>query len=139
MEKVYIVGAHSRGRTLKAYLEYLQEAETEAFLVDDLTENPNMADGVPVKLISAGLDTEKKVYIGTRGVSHEKLTEELKAVGMQSIVPVTVELDRRLRNEYVRRRFREEGRVFRMIDELGIGRRDGGGEDGEDICDALHV
>lgn len=122
MEKVYIVGAHSRGRTLKAYLEYLQEAETEAFLVDDLTENPNMADGVPVKLIGAGLDTEKKVYIGTRGVSHGKLTAELKAIGMKRIVPVTVELDSRLRNEYVRKRFLEEGRDFRLIDELGMER-----------------
>ena len=122
MEKVYIVGAHSRGRTLKAYLEYLQEAETEAFLVDDLTENPNMADGVPVKLIGAGLDRDKTVYIGTRGVSHGKLTAELKAIGMKRIVPVTVELDSRLRNEYVRKRFLEEGRDFRLIDELGMER-----------------
>lgn len=122
MEKVYIVGAHSRGRTLKAYLEYLQEAETEAFLVDDLTENPDMADGVPVKLISAGLDRDKTVYIGTRGVSHKKLTAELRAIGMKRIVPVTVELDSRLRNEYVRKRFLEEGRDFRLIDELDMER-----------------
>ena len=70
MEKVYIVGAHSRGRTLKAYLEYLQEAETEAFLVDELAGNPDAVDGVPVRLIGAGLDTDKKVYIATRGISH---------------------------------------------------------------------
>ena len=112
MEKVYIVGAHSRGRTLKAYLEYLQEAETEAFLVDELAGNPDAVDGVPVRLIGAGLDTDKKVYIATRGISHGKLTEELKAVGMKRIIPVTVELDSKLRNEYVRRRFREEGRDF---------------------------
>ena len=93
MEKVYIVGAHSRGRTLKAYLEYLQEAETEAFLVDELAGNPDAVDGVPVRLIGAGLDTDKKVYIATRGISHGKLTEELKAVGMKRIIPVTVELD----------------------------------------------
>ncbi len=122
MEKVYIVGAHSRGRTLKAYLEYLQEAETEAFLVDELAGNPDAVDGVPVRLIGAGLDTDKKVYIATRGISHGKLTEELKAVGMKRIVPVTVELDSKLRNEYVRRRFREEGRDFRLVDELGMGR-----------------
>ena len=115
MEKVYIVGAHSRGRTLKAYLEYLQEAETEAFLVDELAGNPDAVDG-------AGLDTDKKVYIATRGISHGKLTEELKAVGMKRIIPVTVELDSKLRNEYVRRRFREEGRDFRLVDELGMGR-----------------
>lgn len=122
MEKVYIVGAHSRGRTLKAYLEYLQEAETEAFLVDELAGNPDAADGVPVRLIGAGLDTDRKVYIATRGDSHGKLTEELRAVGMKRIIPVTVELDSKLRNEYVRRRFREEGRDFRLVDELGMGR-----------------
>lgn len=122
MEKMYIVGAHSRGRTLKAYLEYLQEAETEAFLVDELAGNPDAVDGVPVRLIGAGLDTDRKVYIATRGISHRKLMEELRAVGMKRIIPVTVELDSKLRNEYVRRRFREEGRDFRLVDELGMGR-----------------
>ena len=35
--KVYIAGAHSRGRTLRAYLEYLYpDLEVEAFLVDDM-------------------------------------------------------------------------------------------------------
>ena len=35
--KIYIAGAHSRGRTLRAYLEYLYpEIEVAAFLVDDM-------------------------------------------------------------------------------------------------------
>lgn len=120
MEKqVYIVGAHSRGRTLKAYLEYLYpDIKVAAFLVDDMSENPETADGIPVKRIGEGLHREYPVYLGTRGVYHAGLTDRLKSAGMGKIIPVTVELDRRLRNAYVRRRLEEEGREFAMIDDL---------------------
>ena len=54
--KIYIAGAHSRGRTLRAYLEYLYpEIEVAAFLVDDMSENTETADGLPVRLIGQGL------------------------------------------------------------------------------------
>ena len=120
--KIYIAGAHSRGRTLRAYLEYLYpEVEVAAFLVDDMSENTDTADGLPVCLIGRGLHTEYPVYLGMRGANQEKVTNELQEVGMQEIIPVTVELDRQLRNEYVRRYVQDRGRVFLMIDELSVG------------------
>lgn len=117
--KVYIAGAHSRGRTLRAYLEYLYpDLAVEAFLVDDMSENAETVDELPVLLIGQGLHTEYPVYLGMRGVNHEKVTGELQAVGMEEIIPVTVDLDMRLRNEYVRRHAADEGRTFLVIDEL---------------------
>lgn len=119
MNKVYIAGAHSRGRTLRIYLEYLyQDIVVEAFLVDDMEGNPSMADGVPVKLIEAGLNENYPVYLGTRGTNHPKLTRELKEAGMKEIIPVTAELDMKLRNEYVRKYLQQEGRTFLLIDDL---------------------
>lgn len=121
-KKIYIAGAHSRGRTLRAYLEYLyHDLEVEAFLVDDMSENAEMVDGLPVRLIGQGLHTEYPVYLGMRGVNHEKVSGELRDAGMKEIIPVTVELDRKLRNEYVRRYAQEKGRVFCVIDELKAG------------------
>lgn len=117
--KVYIAGAHSRGRTLRVYLEYLYpEVKVVAFLVDDMSENAETADGLPVQLIGQGLHTEYPVYLGMCGANHEKVTDELLKVGMHKIIPVTVELDRQLRNEYVRRYAQNRGRLFFMIDEL---------------------
>lgn len=72
--------------------------EVRAFLVDDLLENPEEADGIPVRLIEKGMDVDGAVYLGTRGVNHPKLTAELVAVGFTQIIPVTVELDIKLRN-----------------------------------------
>ncbi|MCI6655458.1 MAG: DUF4422 domain-containing protein [Clostridium sp.] len=118
---IYIAGAHSRARTLRHYIEFLNpDIKVKAFLVDDMSENPDNADGLPVKLITAGLDTQCRVYIGTRGVNHEKLTEELRNVGFTDIVPLTVELDRKLRNEYVKSFFESVGRRFCMFNELEI-------------------
>lgn len=121
MNRIYIAGAHSRGQTLRAYLEYLNpETEVAAYLVDDLSENKPIIDAIPVCLISSrGLDTGCPVYIGTRGVNHPKITDELKAVGFTRIIPVTVELDRELRNEYVRKVYRLRGRDFTTVHDLG--------------------
>lgn len=121
-KKVYIAGAHSRGRTLRTYLEYLYpDLKVEAFLVDDMSENEEVVDGLPVLLIGQGLHTEYPVYLGMRGANHEKVTRELQDVGIREIVPVTVELDMRLRNAYVRRYAKNMGRKFCVIDELQAG------------------
>lgn len=86
-KKVYIAGAHSRGRTLRAYLEYLyHDLEVEAFLVDDMSENAEIVDGLPVRLIGQDLHTEYPVYLGMRGVNHEKVSRELRDVGMKEIM-----------------------------------------------------
>lgn len=120
--KVYIAGAHSRGRTLRAYLEYLYpELKVEAFLVDDMSENEEVVDDLPVLLIGQGLHAEYPVYLGMRGVNHEKVAGELRDVGMKEIIPVTVELDMRLRNAYVRKYAKNTGRRFCVIDELQAG------------------
>lgn len=118
-QKAYIAGAHSRARTLKAYLNYLYpEIGIEAFLVDNLSENPSDADGIPVRLIGESLDTNSAVYLGTRGENHPKLIAELEAAGFTNIIPVTVEVDRKLRNEYVRQIYKEKGKNFILIDEI---------------------
>lgn len=121
MDRIYIAGAHSRAQTLRTYLEYLNPGtEVAAYLVDDLSENKPVIEAVPVRLMTGGgLDTGCPVYIGTRGVNHPKITDELKAVGFTRIIPVTVELDRSLRNEYVRRVYQLQGRSFTMVHDLG--------------------
>lgn len=119
MQKIYIAGAHSRARTLKAYFNYLYpEIEVKAYLVDDLSDNPAEADGIPVRLIEEGLEVDCAVYLGTRSVNHPKLTAELQAAGFTQIIPVTVELDRKLRNEYVRQFYKKKGKEFLLIDEV---------------------
>lgn len=121
MTEIYIAGASSRARTTKEYLETLYpNMKVRAFLVSpEMDDNPEEADGVPVIKIStdAGLDTSSKVYLGTRGVNHEKLIEELLHIGFAggNIIPVNPELDTRLRNEYVSKSFEEKGKEFIKI------------------------
>lgn len=119
INKIYIAGAHSRGRTLRKYLEFLYpDVRVEAFLVDDMSENANIVDGIPVLLIGKGLHVDYPVYIGTKGENHAKITRELKAAGMTEIIPVTVELDIFLRNKFIQKYFQNEGRKFQLIDDL---------------------
>ncbi len=121
MEKhIYIVGAHSRGRTFKEYVTFLYpDTVVEAFLVDELSENEPEIDGIPVKAIRENLKLNPAypVYMATRGIYHKKISEELRALGMQSVYPVDVALDSRLRNEYVRKVFEAKGVVFRKMEE----------------------
>ena len=125
MEKaVYIAGAHSRARTLRAYLAYLcPEKEVE---------------GIPVWLIGEGLHIENTVFIGTRGVNHPKIEGELRAAGFTRIIPVTVELDRKLRNDYVRKLYQSQGREFVMIGDLDVGGQ-AHDADSKNICGGFGV
>lgn len=142
MGKVYIIGAHSRAQTLAVYLRYLYtDISVEAFLVNNEERNSRCIEGVPViqltafssssgKYSSPGaetlsvhnkymeLHTEYPVYIGTRGIYHEKLISELQQYGFKEIYPVTVELDMRLRNAYLKKYFAEIGREYIKIDDL---------------------
>jgi hypothetical protein len=118
--KIYIFGAHSRGQTLAVYLRYLNpEITVEAYLYDNEEENPSRVDGSPVVKLGEtdGLHTEYPVYIGTRGVSFEKITEHLKQVGFCDIRPVTVAFDLDIRNQYLKKFFAEQGRAFVKIDD----------------------
>lgn len=119
-ERIYIFGAHSRARTLAAYLRFLHpDISVEAFLYDNEEPNPEEADGVPVRRIDEGdLCMECPVYLGTRGVYHEAVTERLRTLGFGSIHPVTAELDRNLRNEYLKKYFAGTRREFVKIDDL---------------------
>lgn len=123
MKKVYIVGAHSRGRTAAYYLRYLNpEIKIEAYLYDNDEENESSIDGLPVIHIDENtkLHTEYPVYIGTRGIFHPSIVENLKRIGMQDVRPITVALDLQLRNEYLKKYYEGIGREFVKIDELSI-------------------
>ena len=137
MGSIYLAGASSRARTTKEYLEKLNpDLKVRAFLVSpEMDDNPGEADGIPVITISkefvfsegnttlsseSGIDTSARVYIGTRGVNHEKLTHELLAIGfaLDNIIPVTPTLDTELRNEYVRKAFEHKGKAFIKLESL---------------------
>ena len=121
MNKIYIVGAHSRGRTLAHYLCYLDsEVSVEAYLYDNEEDNPSNIDGVPVIHFdeTTKLNTDYPVYIGTRGVFHATIIEKLTRIGMKDIRPVTVELDLKLRNAYLKRHFFSVGRAYTKIVDL---------------------
>lgn len=114
MEKyIYIVGAHSRGQTFCEYVSFLYpDTKIEAFLVDDPEENDSTFRDIPIMKLCGKSITHKDypIYLATRGVYHEKLTNELQQMGVQHIVPVSIDLDIKLRNAYVEKKFKENHR-----------------------------
>ncbi|MBR1634559.1 MAG: DUF4422 domain-containing protein [Lachnospiraceae bacterium] len=132
VKRIYIFGAHSRSQTLGVYLATLYPGiAVEAYLVDNDEPNPKEVGGVPVlRLTEEGclhggdsraerngvsVDVSLPVYLGTRGVYHEAITEYLREAGFCEIIPVTVEMDIDLRNRYVAKTFADMGRDFRKI------------------------
>ena len=117
---IYIAGASSRSRTARVYIEYLNpELKTIAFLVSpEMTDNPDVVDGIPAQKIENGLDVSLPVYLGTRGANHPKLETELRAVGFTDIRPVTMQLDSDLRNAYLEKWYAGQGREFVRMDML---------------------
>ena len=80
-KKIYIVGAHSRARTLAGYLQYLySDVMIEAYLYENNEKNPSDIRGVKVVRLDGDKEfhTNYPVYIGTRGVYHKKIIEKLK-------------------------------------------------------------
>ena len=127
--KIYIFGAHSRARTLVAYLQSLYPGvAVEAYLYDNDEANPCSIDGVGVfdmdREACTGLHREYPVFIGTRGIYHARLAEKLHSLGFEQIYPVTVEMDRKLRGAYLEKYFKSMGQEFRKIDKLLPGERD---------------
>ena len=117
-QNVYIVGAHSRARTLGTYLAKLDpEIKIAAYLYDNEESNPNEIDGIPVLYFDekTHLQTEWPVYLGTRGMYHSDLTRKLLYMGMKKIIPVTPDLDRDLRNHFLKIYFAERGREYPML------------------------
>lgn len=128
-QRIYIFGAHSRARTLAAYLQYLYpDIVVEAYLYDNDEPNPCIIDGIAVRRMSqdicSELHQEYPVFLGTRGVFHERLTEKLCGMGFGRIYPVTMEMDRKLRGAYLESYFKSVGREFRKIESLLLGNRD---------------
>ena len=75
---IYIVGAHSRARTLGVYLTRIEpEIRIKAYLYDNDESNADRIEGVPVIRFdtNTSLETECPVYLGTRGVYHSVLTK----------------------------------------------------------------
>ncbi len=141
--KYYIFGAHSRAQTFAEYMRKLEpERKLAAFLFDNDEENPTEIDGLPVldlrkkverdgradgngsvlgrdtlsdSLSIPALDTSLPVYLACRSVHYASITEHLKRLGFSEIIPVTPEMDREQRNQYVAEVFRENGRSFRRL------------------------
>lgn len=121
MKNIYIAGAHSRGQTLGKYITYLYpEVNILAYLYDNDESNPTEINGIPVIHIDThfNLNTNCPVYLGTRGVNHQHLSETLKCCGMQHIIPVDVQLDLDIRNAYLKKYYESIGRKFTKIDDL---------------------
>lgn len=125
-KKIYIFGAHSRARTLATYLCFLDEdIHIEAYFYDNDEENPETIGEIPVFKVNGTMDInalnlslDYPVYIGTRGIFHEKITEMLTEIGFKVIYPVTVEMDLMLRNQYLEKYYSSIGREFIKLDKL---------------------
>lgn len=120
-KKVYIAGAQSRAKTLKGYLNMLYpEMEISAFLVDCLEENDISINHIPVLKRGEDLivETSCPVFIATKGIYHERITEELQKIGFQSIIAINVEVDNFFRNAYVRKYYELHNMEFVKLDEL---------------------
>lgn len=120
-KSIYIVGAHSRARTLRTYLTKIYpDMKIEAYLYDNDEPNAANIEGVPIIHFNKDtcLQTEYPVYLGTRGVYHASLTEKLQQMGMKEIIPVTPELDIELRNRFMPLYFAEMGRSYDKFDSL---------------------
>lgn len=124
--KIYIFGAHSRAQTLAAYLCFLDEdIHIEAYFYDNDEKNPENIGEIPVFKVNGTMDInalnlslDYPVYIGTRGIFHEKITEMLTEIGFKVIYPVTVEMDLMLRNQYLEKYYSSIGREFIKLDKL---------------------
>lgn len=118
---IYIVGAHSRARTLGVYLTKIEpDLKIKAYLYDNDETNTDSIEGVPVIRFDKNtvLETECPVYLGTRGVYHPVLTEKLKQMGMKEIIPVTPQLDMELRNRFLTLYYAEMGRSYDKFDNI---------------------
>ena len=126
-DSVYIVGAHSRGKTLGRCLrELYPDIKIAAYLYDNDEPNDDAVDGVPVVCFDGGAALEKTaaVYLATKTMYHKRLTEKLRGMGMEHIVPVTAAVDNFFRNAYVRKQYARERRPFVRIADLSVRRPD---------------
>lgn len=120
-KSIYIVGAHSRARTLGTYLTKIYpDTKIEAYLYDNDEPNAANIEGVPTIHFNkdTSLQTEYPVYLGTRGIYHPALTAKLEQMGMKKIIPVTPQLDMELRNRFLALYYAEMGRSYDKFDSI---------------------
>ena len=125
-KNIYIFGAHSRAQTLATYLCFLdKDIHIEAYFYDNDEKNPERIGKIPVfrlnehtDIHALNLSLDYPVYLGTRGVFHERITEILKKIGFKIIKPVTVEMDLTLRNQYLEKYYTSIGREFMKLDKF---------------------
>ncbi|GFI21419.1 hypothetical protein IMSAGC011_00189 [Lachnospiraceae bacterium] len=118
-QKIYIVGAHSRAQTLGVYLSKLDpNIKIAAYLYDNDEKNNLEIDGIPVIWFDENtkLHSDYPVYLGTRGVYHYNLTQKLHRMGMKKIIPLTPELDLKLRNLFLECYYTENGENYNKLD-----------------------
>ena len=118
INQIYIAGAHSRGQTFGYYLKYLDpEIEIVSYLYDNEEENPLEIEGISVQKLTdnSKLNQEYPVYLAMRGVNQLHMKDVLEKMGMQTVIPVDVSLDTRLRNAYVQKVFKEQQKSFIKI------------------------
>lgn len=122
-DKIYIVGAQSRAKTLTGYLSFLYpKIAIEAYLVDDLSQNDSSIQGVRVYELreSSPLDLKLPVFIATKGIYHVGIEEQLKQIGFHTVIPVTVDVDNWLRNAYVEKCFETANRSFIKLENMQL-------------------
>lgn len=125
-KNIYIFGAHSRAQTLATYLCFLdKDIHIEAYFYDNDEENPEIIGKIPVfrlnehtDIHALNLSLDYPIYLGTRGVFHERITKILKKIGFKIIKPVTVEMDLMLRNQYLEKYYTSVGREFMKLDKF---------------------
>lgn len=121
MDEIYIFGANSRSQTLGIYLKKLTPGlKVIAYLIDNDENNPCAVDGVPVLHLQNDpkLDTDRKVYLGTRTIYHKEIAERLKRLGFEKIIFNTPALDMELRNKYLKLHYSELGRSFDKLENI---------------------
>ena len=122
--KIYIFGAHSRGRTLAKYLEVIEpETKLLGYLYSNEEANPLNIDGVEVfdlsdERVLTDFQYDSEVYIATRGIYHAEILTKLNAIGISNIIPVTPQLDNVLRNRFFEIHFSLEGKKFEKINDF---------------------
>lgn len=120
-KKIYIFGAQSRAKTLTGYLKFLYpNISVLAYLVNDSEENEESIAGISVLHIEKenSLDISVPVFIATKGVYHESIAQILQRIGYTCVIPVTVDVDNELRNQYVRKYYEKQQRSFEKLEEL---------------------
>ena len=119
---IYVFGAHSRARTFSEYWKKLHpDCKLLGFLYDNDEVNPESIDGVPVinlkNALPENLNLTAAVYLGIKGVGVSNATDSLRRIGFAVIIPVDVELDMKLRNDYLKYYFSENEKSFNKIDD----------------------